>query len=199
MGLRWGVVSNGKTASRRPSFVLTLWMIRRRRLSLANLTRQRCGRVWTRPRPRSVGISVQHCRLQEIREADAMQHLRPETVEHREADIGAVFGRVVVDAEGTLAEGMSTTSTIASATPGTRRRRARSPRRPSPPPRRSPCRDQLHIRPSAPRRPGDPEWAKWLVPLVNAPGTTIEVSMPQRASSRAYSTASASIAALAAK
>ena len=32
---------------------------------------------------------------------------------------------------------------------------------------------------------GRPAWAKWLVPLVKEPGTTIEVSMPQRASSPA--------------
>jgi hypothetical protein len=32
---------------------------------------------------------------------------------------------------------------------------------------------------------GRPEWAKWLVPLVKAPGTTIVVSMPQRDNSRA--------------
>jgi hypothetical protein len=37
------------------------------------------------------------------------------------------------------------------------------------------------------------------VPFVNAPGTTIEVSMPHRASSPAYETASESIAAFAAK
>jgi hypothetical protein len=30
---------------------------------------------------------------------------------------------------------------------------------------------------------GLPEWAKWLVPLVNAPGTMVVVSTPQRASS----------------
>ena len=46
---------------------------------------------------------------------------------------------------------------------------------------------------------GRPECAKWFVPPVKAPGTMIEVSMPQRVSSRAYCTASASIAALAAK
>ena len=32
---------------------------------------------------------------------------------------------------------------------------------------------------------GAPAWAKWFVPLVKAPGTTIEVSIPQRASSPA--------------
>jgi len=46
------------------------------------------------------------------------------------------------------------------------------------------------------RSPGAGEW---LVPFVKAPGTMIEVSMPQRDSSRAYCTASASIPALAAK
>jgi hypothetical protein len=40
---------------------------------------------------------------------------------------------------------------------------------------------------------GWPALAKWFVPLVKAPGTMIEVSMPQRASSRAYWTASMSI------
>lgn len=38
-----------------------------------------------------------------------------------------------------------------------------------------------------------------VVPFVNAPGTMIDVSMPQRASSPAYETASESIAAFAAK
>ncbi len=33
--------------------------------------------------------------------------------------------------------------------------------------------------------PGEPALAKWLVPLVNAPGTMIDVSMPHRVSSRA--------------
>jgi hypothetical protein len=32
---------------------------------------------------------------------------------------------------------------------------------------------------------GEPEWAKWFVPLVKAPGTMMEVSMPQRVSSLA--------------
>ena len=32
---------------------------------------------------------------------------------------------------------------------------------------------------------GTPAWAKWFVPLVKAPGTMIEVSMPHSASSRA--------------
>jgi hypothetical protein len=43
------------------------------------------------------------------------------------------------------------------------------------------------------------EWAKWLVPAVNAPGTMMEVSIPHRVNSRAYITAMASMPALAAK
>jgi hypothetical protein len=46
---------------------------------------------------------------------------------------------------------------------------------------------------------GRPEWARWLVPRVKAPGTIIDVSMPHRLNSRAYCTASASIPAFAAK
>ena len=34
-----------------------------------------------------------------------MKHLRAQAVEHGEADIGAVFGRIVVDPERALAEG----------------------------------------------------------------------------------------------
>ena len=34
-----------------------------------------------------------------------MKHLRAQAVEHSEADIGAVFGRIVVDPEWALAEG----------------------------------------------------------------------------------------------
>lgn len=46
---------------------------------------------------------------------------------------------------------------------------------------------------------GLPEWAKWLVPLIKVPGTIIVVSRPHGASSVEQDTASASIAALAAK
>ncbi len=34
-----------------------------------------------------------------------MKHLRAHAIEHGEADVGAVFGRIVVDPERTLAEG----------------------------------------------------------------------------------------------
>jgi hypothetical protein len=46
---------------------------------------------------------------------------------------------------------------------------------------------------------GRPALAKCSVPLVNDPGTTMVVSTPKRASSAAYLTARASMAALAAK
>ena len=128
-----------------------------------------------------------------------MQHLGPRTVEHRKADAGAVFGRVVVHAEGTLAKwGVDDLHDRVShpRDVGVVRHDGRE--------------GLLHLLAEAlvgtsfvlgqgASSAGRPEWAKWLVPLVKAPGTTIEVSMPQRASSRAYRTASASIAALAAK
>src|SRR5262245_8060813 len=48
--------------------------------------------------------SDQYGRLQKVREADTVQHLRANTVEHGESDIGTVFSRVDMHAEGALAE-----------------------------------------------------------------------------------------------
>ena len=43
-------------------------------------------------------------RIQQIRHADAMQHLSPEPIENREADVGAVLGRIEVNPERALAK-----------------------------------------------------------------------------------------------
>ena len=43
--------------------------------------------------------------LQQVGEADPVKHLSAQAVEHGEADIGAVLGRIVVNPERALAEG----------------------------------------------------------------------------------------------
>ena len=43
-------------------------------------------------------------RFQQVVQSDAMQHLHPEPVEHREADVGTVLGRVDVNPKRTLPE-----------------------------------------------------------------------------------------------
>src|SRR5262249_16335624 len=48
--------------------------------------------------------SMMPSRSEKVGEADTVKHLGPEAIEDSEADVGAVFGRVVVDSEWSLAE-----------------------------------------------------------------------------------------------
>lgn len=47
----------------------------------------------------AAGMTDEDTGLQQVGKADPMKHLRAQAVEHGEADIGAVFGRIVVDPE----------------------------------------------------------------------------------------------------
>jgi hypothetical protein len=46
-----------------------------------------------------------HCKLQQIRQTDTVEHLGADAIEHREADAGSVLGGIDVHAERPLAEG----------------------------------------------------------------------------------------------
>ncbi len=114
-----------------------------------------------------------------------MQHLAAKAIEDREADVGAVLARIDIHAKRPLAE-----------------RRVDDPDdgighgRGVRVGRHYGRNGILHLLTETGIRPrlisamrassaGRPEWAKWLVPPVKAPGTMIEVSMPQRLSSLA--------------
>ena len=57
------------------------------------------------PPPPNWNWSNKLSRLQQIRQADAIQHFGAKTVEHRETDIGPILGWIDVDAERALAKG----------------------------------------------------------------------------------------------
>ena len=54
-----------------------------------------------------VVMTVLHAyrRLQQIRQADTVEHFRADAIEHREADAGSVLGRIDMHTERSLAEG----------------------------------------------------------------------------------------------
>src|SRR5436309_6922070 len=106
-----------------------------------------------------------------------MKHLRAQAVEHREADIVAVFGRIVVDPERALAEGHvddlddlvghAAGLGVVGDDRGERLQHLFAEALVGP----------ASYSATRASSAGRPECAKWFVPLVNAPGTTIVVSM----------------------
>ena len=130
-------------------------------------------------------FSCIHPRREQIFDTDAAEHFRADTVGDAVDNFGAVLRRIDVRAERPLAEGHADHADdrfgdgpcigVGGLKRGeTLQRLIRQAR----------IRPLIILRARA-LSAGEPEWAKWLVPLVKAPGTMIEVSMPQRASSPA--------------